>query len=155
MSFGVSACRSMAQTSPCSARASSSVKDMRRFYAKSPTCRFRDEFSRHARSIPLNQARSPAMNRMLVLSPLVFAACVASPTKPQTPQPPALPAYTAFVHGRLAESDMSKAQAQHDQVAAGGEATARDAGDQGHHVLLGTGEPDPSGRDEFLGLDEW
>ena len=95
------------------------------------------------------------MNRMLVLSPLVFAACVASPAKPEGPQVPPPPAYSAYVHGALAESDLAKAQAQHDQIAAGGESVARTNGDQGHHVLLGTGEPDPSGRDEFLGIDEW
>jgi hypothetical protein len=95
------------------------------------------------------------MNRMLVLSPLVFAACVASPAKPEGPQTPAAPAFTAYVHGRLAESDLAKAQTAHDQVAAGGEAAARGNGDQGHHVLLGMGEPDPSRRDEFLAIDEW
>jgi hypothetical protein len=85
------------------------------------------------------------MKRLVLVLPLT--ACMSSDPAPQ-------PAYSAYVHGTLA-GDLTTAQQHHDQLAAGTEDVARKAGDQGHHVLLGTGEPDPSRVDEFLGIDEW
>lgn len=88
----------------------------------------------------------------------LFAAACTSSTKPTATGPDAAPAaaaYSAYVHGRLAETDMAKAQAAHDQVAGGGEEAARAAGDLAHRVYLGTGAPVPAVEDEFLAIDEW
>jgi hypothetical protein len=82
---------------------------------------------------------------------LVTAACGTDEPEPLAPKL----AFTAYVHGRLAQADLAAARSSHDQIAAGGEADARAAGDHGHHVFLGTGEPVAERLDTFLGLDEW
>lgn len=62
--------------------------------------------------------------------------------------------YAAFVRGTLAITDLAEARAHHDQVAGGGEAAAREAGDFGHAVFLGTTLLD-SVENEFLAIDRW
>jgi hypothetical protein len=89
------------------------------------------------------------MKRMLSIA-VLLAAC----KPPEGPKPPPVPRYTAYVHGALAKDDLAAAQADHDRLAGGSEAAAHAAGDRGHHVMLGTGEPIGM-RDEFLALDEW
>jgi quinol monooxygenase YgiN len=58
------------------------------------------------------------------------------------------------VRGSLFTDDLAAAQQRHDQLAAGGESAAKQAGDFGHDALLGTSllgtEPD-----RFLGFDRW
>jgi hypothetical protein len=109
-----------------------------------------------------NQEGTP-MNRMIALCSLVAAACGGSAkpaVEPSSSQqaapavPPGPPAYTAYVHGPLAKQDLASARVDHDRLAGGSQESARAAGDRGHHVLLGTGEP-AGGQDEFLALDEW
>ncbi len=97
------------------------------------------------------------MTRTLIPCLLLAAACTTNKAASESPDAPAptTPAFTAFVHGRLAQADLAAARGQHDQVAGGGEAAAKAAGDTGHHVFLGTGEPNPARLDEFVGLDEW
>lgn len=87
----------------------------------------------------------------------VLAACGSAPAPVAPPPPPKpLPAYTAYVHGPLAQADdLASARAYHDKLAGGSEVAAHAAGDRGHHVLLGTGEPAGDNKDEFLALDEW
>ena len=92
------------------------------------------------------------MRRRILLASLV-AACGGKQPAPPAP-PPELPHYTAYVHGPLAKTDLAAAQADHDRFAGGAEAAANQAGDRGHHVLLGTGELGGA-PDEFLALDEW
>lgn len=62
--------------------------------------------------------------------------------------------YAAVIRGTLASNDPAAAQAAHDQIAEGGEAAARAAGDIAHHVLLGTTLLD-SKQGEFLAIDRW
>lgn len=62
--------------------------------------------------------------------------------------------YAVVVRGILAETDLSKAKAQHDAIAKAGEPSAKAAGDIAHHVLLGTNLLD-SVENEFLGIDRW
>ena len=76
-------------------------------------------------------------------------------TPPPAPAPAAAePKITAYVHGPLAQKTLDEARVYHDKLAGGSQAAAHDAGDLGHHVMLGTGEP-AGGKDEFLALDEW
>jgi hypothetical protein len=85
---------------------------------------------------------------------LAVAACGGTqPAPTPAPAPPASPAVTAYVHGEL-RAELASARASHESIAHGGEQAARKAGDLGHHVLLGTGEPG-GGADELLALDEW
>jgi hypothetical protein len=90
--------------------------------------------------------------RQLLMIALV-AACSSTPGAARPDSPPPRPAFTAFVRGTLA-ADLATSQSRHDELARGGQQAATDAGDLGHHVLLGTGE---TGRpkDELLALDEW
>lgn len=74
-------------------------------------------------------------------------------THPETAE--SHPSYTAYVRGPLAKADLAAARADHDQLAGGSQAAAHAAGDLGHHVMLGTGEPAGDNKDEFLALDEW
>jgi quinol monooxygenase YgiN len=69
-----------------------------------------------------------------------------------TAPPPGL--YIAVVRGNLANADIAQAKALHDQIATGGEADAKAAGDIGHDALLGTTLLD-SIENEFLGVDQW
>lgn len=98
------------------------------------------------------------MNRKIVMCSFLAAACGSHPKPASEPaQPPAeaaVPAITAYVHGPLAKQDLAAARADHDQLAGGSQSAGYAAGDRGHHVLLGTGEP-AGGQDEFLALDEW
>ena len=96
--------------------------------------------------------------KRLSICVLFAAACGGTSTpssQPASPPPDTrLPAYTAYVHGPLAKQDLAAARVDHDQLAGGSQAAGYAAGDRGHHVLLGTGEPS-GGQDEFLALDEW
>jgi hypothetical protein len=92
------------------------------------------------------------MHRVTILFSLL-TACGDSSTKPDAPSAP--PAFTAYVHGTLADPDLAKSQAAHDALVGGSAANAQAAGDRAHHVLLGTGEPDPARKNEFLAIDEW
>ncbi|HEY2368324.1 MAG TPA: hypothetical protein VGH87_18125, partial [Polyangiaceae bacterium] len=70
--------------------------------------------------------------------------------------------YMALIRGTLAGAsdagdggvDLSQAKATHDQIAKGGEASAKQAGDIAHAVYLGTGILDGV-PDEFLAMDRW
>ncbi len=93
------------------------------------------------------------MRRMLLISS-ILAACGGKPAPANEPTAPAVPAFTAYVHGPLAQADLAAARDAHDQIAGGAADKAKEAGDRGHHVMLGTGEPG-GGKDEFLALDEW
>jgi len=96
------------------------------------------------------------MIRSMMMCSILAAACGETPTVPahaSTP-PREVPGITAYVHGPLAAGDLASARAYHDQLAGGSEDRAHAAGDRGHHVMLGTGEP-ADGKDEFLALDEW
>ncbi len=62
--------------------------------------------------------------------------------------------YAVIVRGQLASPDLATAQAAHDMIAQGGESSAREQGDFGHSVLLGTTLLD-STHDEFFALDRW
>lgn len=96
--------------------------------------------------------------KRIMTSSLLFAAACTSSSKPVSTTPdaaPTTPAYTAYVHGRLAQADLAQAQTAHDAVAGGGEADAKAAGDDGHHVFLGIGQPAAANLDEFLAIDEW
>lgn len=95
------------------------------------------------------------MNRFWIFSTLITAACGASTATPEPDAPTGPAAFTAYVHGKLADTDLTKARAMHDQLVDSTAASTRAAGDLAHHVLLGTGEPVPLNADEFLGLDEW
>lgn len=61
--------------------------------------------------------------------------------------------FAALVRGDLAKS-LADSKTAHDALAAGGEAPAKAAGDQGHDVLLGTSMLGTK-QDQFLALDEW
>jgi hypothetical protein len=58
----------------------------------------------------------------------------------------------ALVRGAM-RGDLDHARELHEQITRAGEAAAKQAGDIGHHVLLGTGDFGP--KDEFLAIDEW
>src|SRR5258708_6482040 len=60
----------------------------------------------------------------------------------------------ALIVGTLAESDLGKAQMQHDALAAGGEPQANMAGDIGHAAFLGT-KLLGTKENEYLALDRW
>ncbi len=62
--------------------------------------------------------------------------------------------YAAVIRGTLASADLAQAKAAHDQIAQGGEANAKAAGDIAHDVLLGTTLLD-SQENEFLAIDRW
>jgi quinol monooxygenase YgiN len=73
--------------------------------------------------------------------------------------------YMAMIRGKLAgvtyadggdagAADLSQAKAAHDQIAKGGEASAKQAGDIAHAVLLGTNILDGV-PNEFLAMDRW
>jgi quinol monooxygenase YgiN len=70
--------------------------------------------------------------------------------------------YMAMIRGKLAAGtdagdggvDLSQAKAAHDQIAKGGEASAKQAGDIAHAVYLGVGILDGV-PDEFLAMDRW
>jgi quinol monooxygenase YgiN len=75
-------------------------------------------------------------------------------TAPSSAAPPRRE-YAAVVRGRLAHaSDLAKAKEAHDQVAKGGEAQSKAAGDFAHDALLGTTMLD-SIENEFLAIDRW
>lgn len=94
------------------------------------------------------------MKRMFIFGSLLTACGGGTATtRPDAAGDP--PPFTAYVHGPLAERDLAKARAAHDQLAGGSEEAAHAAGDRAHRVLLGTGEPDPARLDEFLAIDEW
>lgn len=95
------------------------------------------------------------MNKKIVMFALLAAACGGPPKAATAPEPDTrVPTITAYVHGPLAKQDLAAARADHDQLAGGSQQAGYAAGDRGHHVLLGTGEP-AGDRDEFLALDEW
>lgn len=60
------------------------------------------------------------------------------------------PYFFVVVRGKLKEADPAKAQAGHDAVASGGEATVTAAGDVAHIVFTGLQDPQ-----EFLAIDIW
>lgn len=94
------------------------------------------------------------MTRMMMFT--IFAAACGSSTPKATPDAQSSPpAFTAYVHGPLAETDLAKAQAAHDSLVSASAAQAQAAGDKAHRVLLGTGEPAPQRKNEFLAVDEW
>lgn len=62
--------------------------------------------------------------------------------------------YAALVRGTLFTADMAMAKMKHDEVAAGGEAEAKAAGDIAHDALLGTKLLGTT-ENTFLGLDRW
>ena len=62
--------------------------------------------------------------------------------------------YAALVRGKLASADLGAAKAAHDQIAAGGEPSAKAAGNFAHNPLLGTTLLD-SVENEFLSVDRW
>ncbi|MBX3188526.1 MAG: hypothetical protein KF819_16035 [Labilithrix sp.] len=62
--------------------------------------------------------------------------------------------YIAVVRGKLAGATLAEAQAMHDEIARGGEAAAKAAGDFAHDAFLGTKMLD-SIENEFLGIDQW
>jgi hypothetical protein len=105
-------------------------------------------------ALGLSFSKETVMKCMWMIS-MLLAACSggSAATKPDAPSGP--PPFTAYVHGALADSDLAKAQATHDQFAGAAADAAHAAGDRAHHVLLGTGEPDPSRKNEFLAIDEW
>ena len=97
--------------------------------------------------------------KSIILSITFVAACGSTPAtapapRAAAPAAPAAPAYTAYVHGALAQRDLAQARTYHDGLVAASGDAARAAGDRGHHVMLGTGEP-AAEVDEFLALDEW
>mgnify|MGYP005851173231 CR=1 FL=1 len=121
------------------------------------------------------------MNRtttILLLSTLSLAACSdASDPTPASPEPkvdaPAAgapadaggggqadaPARSAEEHvvvvvGTPFTADMAAMQERHDQVASGGEAQAKAAGDAGHKVMLGTTLLGTT-ENQFLAIDRW
>src|SRR5215472_5442929 len=83
---------------------------------------------------------------------LVFGAVGCSSSS--SPGGPA-PEYAAFIRGTLANAgNLGAAKAAHDQLAQGGESSARTAGDIAHAALLGTAILD-SQQGDFLALDRW
>lgn len=62
--------------------------------------------------------------------------------------------YAAMVRGTLFTMDMAAAKMKHDEVAAGGEQAAKDAGDIAHDALLGTTLLGTT-ENAFLGIDRW
>jgi hypothetical protein len=62
--------------------------------------------------------------------------------------------YVVLVRGELFTDDIGEAQAYHDNLASGGEQSAKDAGDFGHDAMLGTTLLGTT-ENAFLGLDRW
>jgi hypothetical protein len=60
----------------------------------------------------------------------------------------------AVIRGTLFTTDLAQAKMYHDNLAAGGEAQAKMAGDIAHDVLLGTKLLSTT-ENEFLGMDRW
>jgi len=102
------------------------------------------------------------MTHRLTLVLLLAGACGGAPQPASdttsTPRPAEAPrsavaTITVYTRGTLA-GDLATARTRHEDIVRAGQPLAVKAGDLGHHVMLGTGEPS-GGKDEFLGLDEW
>jgi quinol monooxygenase YgiN len=91
-------------------------------------------------------------SKLVGIAAVVLAVGCSSSSSEPAPGP--VPVYIAVVRGKLASSDLAKAKSTHDQIAKGGEANAKAAGDFAHDAMLGTRWLD-SAENEFLGIDRW